>query len=94
MSHRYARWERRVSVARSIPILDLAERLGIRGLRKAGRQFVTNCPLHDDRTPSFFVDPALGLWNCLGCAKGGDGIRLWQEKRGLRFADAVRELVP
>ncbi len=40
-------------------------------LRKAGSEYTTNCPFHEDRTPSFFVNPATGLFNCFGCGVGG-----------------------
>ncbi len=40
-------------------------------LRRAGSQYKTNCPFHDDRTPSFTVDPIKGVFHCLGCEAGG-----------------------
>ncbi len=45
-------------------------------LRRAGRQLVGLCPLHEEQTPSFTVDPRQHLWHCFGCKAGGDVITL------------------
>ena len=62
-----------------VPVIDLAERLcGSGGLRKAGKERVGRCPLpdHEDRTPSFAVNPEKGVWFCHGCVRGGDVVEL------------------
>jgi DNA primase len=59
--------------------VDLAERLcGPGGLRKAGKEQVGRCPLpdHEDKTPSFTVNPEKNLWFCHGCVRGGDVVDL------------------
>jgi DNA primase len=59
--------------------VDLAERLcGPGGLRKAGKERVGRCPLpdHEDKTPSFTVNPEKNLWFCHGCLRGGDVVEL------------------
>jgi DNA primase len=59
--------------------VDLAERLcGTGGLRKAGKEQVGRCPLpdHEDKTPSFTINPEKNLWFCHGCVRGGDVIDL------------------
>jgi DNA primase len=59
--------------------VDLAERLcGTGGLRKAGKEQVGRCPLpdHEDKTPSFTVNPEKNLWFCHGCVRGGDVVDL------------------
>lgn len=61
-------------------------------LRRSGENFTGLCPFHDERTPSFSVKPALGLYYCFGCQAGGDAIRFVQEKEGLSFADAIESL--
>src|SRR5262249_61034384 len=50
----------------------LAER-GVELLKK-GRVLVARCPFHEEKTPSFTVTPAKGLFHCFGCGAGGDVI--------------------
>ncbi|MGZ5332533.1 MAG: DNA primase [Solirubrobacterales bacterium] len=61
-------------------------------LRRAGQRFTGLCPFHDERTPSFSVDPQEKLYYCFGCEAGGDVFRFLQEKEGLGFPDAVESL--
>lgn len=50
------------------------------------------CPFHDERTPSFHVTPARGMWYCFGCAEGGDVLGFLQKIDQLTFAEAVEKL--
>jgi DNA primase len=61
-------------------------------LRRAGTRFSGLCPFHDERTPSFSVDPQEKLYYCFGCEAGGDVFRFVQEKEGLSFPEAVDSL--
>jgi DNA primase len=61
-------------------------------LRRSGTRFTGLCPFHDERTPSFSVDPAGKLYHCFGCGVGGDVIKFVEEKEGLSFPDAVEAL--
>src|SRR5256885_12811418 len=61
-------------------------------LRKQGARLVGRCPFHEERTPSFSVNPGLGLYHCFGCHKGGDVIRFVEETQGLDFAGAIEWL--
>jgi DNA primase len=61
-------------------------------LRRSGTRFSGLCPFHDERTPSFSVDPAAKLYHCFGCGTGGDVIKFVEEKEGLSFPDAVEAL--
>jgi DNA primase len=61
-------------------------------LRKAGARLVGRCPFHEERTPSFSVNPVDRLFYCFGCGKGGDMIRFVQETQGLDFVGAVEWL--
>ncbi len=45
-------------------------------LRRVGSRWTGLCPFHEERTPSFSVDPERGLYHCFGCGVGGDAIRL------------------
>src|SRR5438128_1181763 len=60
-------------------------------LRRRGARYVGLCPFHDERTPSFSVDPTANLYYCFGC-QGGDVFGFLQEKEGLEFRQAVEQL--
>jgi DNA primase len=62
-------------------------------LRNAGGGSLKGlCPFHDEKTPSFNVTPARGLWYCFSCAEGGDVIRFVQKIDNLGFAESVERL--
>ncbi len=61
-------------------------------LRRQGARMVGLCPFHEERTPSFSVDPQEKLYHCFGCGVGGDVIKFVEEKEGLGFSDAVEML--
>ena len=62
-------------------------------VRKAGSaRFKALCPFHQEKTPSFSLEAARGLYYCFGCNKGGDVINLVMELEGLTFVEAVERL--
>jgi len=62
-------------------------------LRSAGGGSLKGlCPFHDEKSPSFNVTPARGLYYCHGCGKGGDSIKFVQEIDSLTFVEAVEKL--
>jgi DNA primase len=61
-------------------------------LRKQGARFVGRCPFHEERTPSFSVNPQEKLFYCFGCQKGGDVITFVRETEQLDFTEAVEWL--
>jgi DNA primase len=62
-------------------------------LRNAGGGSLKGlCPFHDEKTPSFNVTPARGLWYCFSCADGGDVIRFVEKIDNLSFPEAVERL--
>src|SRR5918992_5319257 len=61
-------------------------------LRRAGQRFTGLCPFHDERTPSFKVNPHEKLYYCFGCEASGDVFRFVEEKEGLDFPQAVESL--
>jgi len=62
-------------------------------LRNAGGGSLKGlCPFHDEKTPSFNVTPARGLWYCFSCADGGDVIRFVEKVDNLSFPEAVEHL--
>jgi DNA primase len=74
---------------------DLAALVRTRGVKltRRGKQLVGLCPFHEDREPSFMVDPKKQLWNCLGaCNKGGDVYRFVMKADGVDFREAHARL--
>src|SRR6187551_2596268 len=65
---------------------------GRTSLRKSGARYSGRCPFHEERTPSFSVNPADKLYHCFGCGKGGDVITFVRETENLDFAGAVEWL--
>jgi DNA primase len=62
-------------------------------LRNAGGGALKGlCPFHDEKTPSFNVTPARGLWYCFSCTEGGDAIKFVQKIDNLGFTEAVERL--
>ncbi len=61
-------------------------------LRRAGERFTGLCPFHEERSPSFSVDPLKKVYYCFGCEAGGDVFRFVQEKEGLGFPETVEAL--
>lgn len=61
-------------------------------LRQRGQEFWGCCPFHGEKSPSFKVNPATGLWHCFGCGDGGDVFSYVQRRENLDFPDAIRYL--
>jgi DNA primase len=62
-------------------------------LRPAGGQRMKGlCPFHQEKTPSFTVNPAKGTWYCFGCQANGDAIDFLQQQAALSFVEAVERL--
>src|SRR5690349_1338417 len=61
-------------------------------LRKVGSRFTGRCPFHEERTPSFSVNPTDRLYYCFGCHAGGDAVKFVSDKENLDFAGAIEWL--
>ncbi|MFQ5491664.1 MAG: DNA primase, partial [Phycisphaerae bacterium] len=61
-------------------------------LRQTGNSFKGLCPFHKEKTPSFHVVPAKGLFHCFGCKASGDAYKFLQLREGVSFPEAVRML--
>ncbi|OJU85817.1 MAG: DNA primase [Solirubrobacterales bacterium 70-9] len=72
---------------------DITEVIGAyTDLKRAGGQMMGLCPFHDERSPSFSVDPTDKLYHCFGCGEAGDIFGFVMEKEGLGFSEAVEAL--
>lgn len=61
-------------------------------LKRAGSGLVACCPFHNEKTPSFHVTPAKGIFKCFGCGKGGDAVSFLMEHEHLSYPEALRYL--
>jgi len=61
-------------------------------LRKTGRNYSALCPFHDEKTPSFSVNPEKQFYYCFGCGAGGNAIGFLMEHDSLDFPAAVEQL--
>jgi DNA primase len=84
---------RDASVREAVEAADMVEVVSARTqLRRSGARWTGLCPFHDEKTPSFSVNPADKLFYCFGCGKGGDIISFVRETEQLDFAQAVEWL--
>ncbi len=74
--------------------LDIAEVVsGYVSLQRSGRAFKACCPFHQERTPSFYVNPERQSWHCFGaCATGGDIFGFIMRAENLEFREALERL--
>lgn len=73
-----------------VNIVDVVGRVAT--LRKAGSRFKGLCPFHNEKSPSFHVDPDKGFYKCFGCGKAGDIITFVRETEQLNFTEAIEAL--
>jgi DNA primase len=61
-------------------------------LKKKGVNWMGCCPFHQEKTPSFSVNPSKGFYKCFGCAKGGNCFTFVMEMEGLNFPEAIKRI--
>jgi DNA primase len=61
-------------------------------LKKAGVNFKATCPFHNEKTASFVVSPAKGIWHCFGCGLGGDIFKFIELSESVEFREALKIL--
>lgn len=61
-------------------------------LRRAGVNYKGLCPFHNEKTPSFVVSPAKGLFKCFGCGKGGNVVHFIMEHEQMNYGEALKWL--
>jgi len=80
-------------------IAEVRERAGIVevvsdyiSLKKSGANYLGLCPFHGEKTPSFNVNPARGIFHCFGCGVGGNAVTFVMKMEGISFPEAVKLL--
>ena len=79
-----------LEVLKSSSIVSVIERYI--PLRKNGANFIACCPFHSEKSPSFVVSEAKGMFKCFGCGKGGDALSFIKEYEKIDFNEAVKRL--
>ena len=81
------------SIQQVIQRADIVEVVGqfVR-LKKRGVNYIGNCPFHNEKTPSFNVNPSKGIFKCFGCGKGGDVVSFVEEYEKFTFYETIRWL--
>lgn len=59
-------------------------------LKKRGANYLGNCPFHNEKTPSFTVSPAKGIYKCFGCGKAGNSVSFIMEHEKLTYPEALK----
>jgi DNA primase len=82
------------SVRDVVAASDMVEVVSLRTplRRSSGSRYTGRCPFHEEKTPSFSVNPVDKLYYCFGCGKGGDVISFVRETESLDFVGAVEWL--
>lgn len=75
----------------SVNLVELV-REHVPALKKRGRNYMARCPFHDERTPSFNVNPEMGLFKCFGCGAGGDAFKFLMLTEGLNYPESIRKI--
>ena len=61
-------------------------------LRRRGSNYICCCPFHNEKTPSFNVSPARGMYKCFGCGKAGGAVNFVMEYNNMNFVEAIKYL--
>lgn len=61
-------------------------------LKRAGRNFKGLCPFHQEKTPSFMVNPEKQIFHCFGCSAGGDVFSFLMRHENSSFPEVLRQL--
>ncbi|RYE24893.1 MAG: DNA primase [Sphingobacteriales bacterium] len=85
-----------ISPASIQQVLDRADVVDVVGqfvrLKKRGANYIANCPFHNEKTPSFSVSAAKGIYKCFGCGKAGNVVTFVQDHEKLTYPEAIRWL--
>jgi DNA primase len=79
-----------LEVKRAVDIHEVIS--GYLPLKRAGASYKARCPFHEEKTPSFTVNPQRQTFKCFGCGKGGDAISFVREMEKVDYPDAIKIL--
>lgn len=82
-----------VTIQRILDAADITEVISdFITLRRRGVNMLGLCPFHNEKTPSFTVSPAKGIFKCFGCGKGGNSVNFIMEHESLNYPEALKWL--
>ncbi len=61
-------------------------------LKKRGANYLGLCPFHNEKTPSFIVSPAKGIYKCFGCSAGGNAVSFIMDLEHISYPEALKQL--
>lgn len=61
-------------------------------LKRRGANYIACCPFHNEKTPSFYVSPAKGIFKCFGCGKSGTAVGFVMEHESISYVEALKYL--
>lgn len=61
-------------------------------LKRRGANYIACCPFHNEKTPSFYVSPAKGIYKCFGCGKSGTAVGFVMEHESMTYVEALKYL--
>lgn len=76
-------------IKNKLDIVDLISSY-IPNVKRAGSNYKAVCPFHNEKTPSFMINPSLQIYKCFGCGKGGDVFSFIQEIERVDFQEALK----
>jgi DNA primase len=86
----------RISKQSELQIKDRADILEVvqdfLSLKKKGQNYWACCPFHNEKSPSFSVAPAKGIYKCFGCGAAGDSVKFVMDIEGLSYPEAIKYL--
>lgn len=81
------------TVQEILDAVDIVELIGgYFPLKRAGTNFLAICPFHNEKTPSFNINPQRQIFHCFGCQAGGDAIKFVMLYDNLSFPEAAKKL--
>ena len=83
--------KRTIDAVHDLSIVDVLKSYNVE-LKRSGSGFMSRCPFHNERTPSFSVSTRLNYCKCFSCGKGGGPVQFVMEKDGLEYREAIEQL--